>query len=162
MRRVFGRAVGRAVVACGAGRRTDARTSGMTSAEGERELTGRGRREPAAARRCSRPEGRVAEHAGDVGGARCDLQEAHAPLAAFDGTYGDVDGEDALEQPGPGVARLGRRPRVERPGLAWLKQGELHLGPRRRAARDDALACCRAGGEHAVLNDILHTDRDTS
>jgi len=45
------------------------------------------------------------EDAGDVVGALSDLDEAHASAAAGDGAGGDVDGEDATQEPGPRMAR---------------------------------------------------------
>lgn len=60
------------------------------------------------------------EDAGDVVGAFGDLDEAHASAASRDGAGGDIDGEDAAQEPGPRVAGCLGRGRRER--------GEVGLG----------------------------------
>ncbi len=90
------------------------------------------------------------EDAGDVVGVFGDLDEAHASAASRDGAGGDVDVENATQEPGPWMAGCLGRGRGERGEVGRGEEGEL----RRRlglAAEDDLGARGRVRGEDAVV-----------
>jgi hypothetical protein len=90
------------------------------------------------------------EDAGDVVGAFGDLDEAHASAASRDGAGGDIDGEDAAQEPGPRVAGCLGRGRRERGEVGGGEEREL----RRRlglAAEDDFGTRGRVRGEDGVI-----------
>jgi hypothetical protein len=98
------------------------------------------------------------EDAGDVVGVFGDLDEAHASAAALDGAGGDVDGEDAAQEPDPRVAGCSWRGRGERGEVGGGEEREL----RRRlglATEDDLGARGRVRGEDAVMAEHVESGR---
>ena len=92
------------------------------------------------------------QHTSDVVGALGDLDEAHASAASRDGAGGDVDGEDAAQEPGPRMPGGRRGGRGERGEVGGGEEREL----RRRlrlAAEDDLGAHGRVRGEDAVITE---------
>jgi hypothetical protein len=90
------------------------------------------------------------QHTGDVVGVFGDLDEAHASAAALDGAGGDVDGEDAAQEPGPRMAGCLGRGRGERGEVGGGEEGELR-GRLGLAAEDDFGTRGRVRGEDAVV-----------
>jgi len=125
---------------------------GGCSAEREEKLAPRrGTLVVAPPRWVTRTQGPVGgEHARDVAGLGGELDEAHASGAAVDGAGGDIDREDAAQQPRPRMARrrLGRRGRRD---VGGNEERELRGRARRLATEDDLGARGRVSGEHAVV-----------
>jgi hypothetical protein len=96
------------------------------------------------------------EDARDIVGGDGDLDDAHAAAAALERTDGDLDGEDASQEPGPRVAR--GRGRLER-CVTRLEERQLRRRALRLAAGDDLGAHGGVGGEHAVIADHVESRR---